>query len=219
MHVIGDSHVMGFEALETYFPRYKISMCCVQGATASGLQNPHSTTLAGPIINEYVEKNVKPKDAVLVHLGEVDCGFLMWVRAERNGISIEDQTELTLSNYFSLLSKIGEITTDVFVLSIVPQTIKDGSFIENVANLRGHISATQKERTALSIQMNRRLHGFAGQHNLRFIDLDSELIDQVTGVVKDFYLNENAADHHLSAKKLIPLIASAIRKLRRPQTF
>ncbi len=215
LHVIGDSHVLGFEALENHLSRYRIKVCSVSGATASGLQNPHSKTLAGPIIYEYVTSNVKHEDAVLLHLGEVDCGFLMWVRAEKNLISIEEQTELTLKNYCDLINAIASITKDVFILSILPQTIADGSKIENVANLRGHIKATQKQRTELSMLMNKRLEVFAEQKGVNFIDMDVDLIDEHTGIVKRSYLNEKVEDHHLSVTKLIPLLAKKFKKTLR----
>ena len=149
----------------------------------------------------------------MVHLGEVDVGFLMWVRSERNGISIEEQMESTLANYFDLLDKILKITSALAIISIIPQTIKDGSKIENVANLRGQIKATQLERTKLSFKMNARLKEFAKLRKIVFLDLDSELVDASTGIVKDKFLNSNPQDHHLNSSMLVELVAKHYTKV------
>jgi len=214
LHLIGDSHVEPLVDLNKWMRRVEISMCRVPGATASGLQNPHSKTLAGPIFHEYIRQKIQPGDNVLIHLGEVDCGFLMWVRAEREQISIEAQTEHTLNNYFDLLGQIAAKTPNIYVLSILPQTIRDGVKIGNVANLRGHINATQLERTLLSRKMNSRLKNYCRENGMVFIDLDPVLISSETGVVNEYYLNKDPDNHHLDGEKLTALVLTWLRKYK-----
>jgi hypothetical protein len=44
-----------------------------------------------------------------------------------------------------------------------------------------------------------------------FIDLDNDLIDHKTNIVKGYYLNENPLNHHLSQDKLLNLLMNRIK--------
>ena len=50
---------------------------------------------------------------------------------------------------------------------------------------------------------------------MNFIDMDVDLIDEHTGIVKRSYLNEKVEDHHLSVTKLLPLLAKKFKKTLR----
>lgn len=213
LHIIGDSHVEPLTEIKYSLNKVEVSLCCVQGATASGLKNPHSQTMAGPIFSEYINTKIEKNDWVLIHLGEVDCGFLIWVKMDREGIEMEEQINYTLENYFQLLKQIQQKTKNIVVLSIVPQTIKDGVKIGNVANLRGQIKATQLERTKLGQQMNLRLKEFCKFNKMYFLSLDEELIDSTTGIIRDKYLNNNPENHHLNEDKHLQLLSKLLKNI------
>lgn len=213
LHLMGDSHIGDLKGIQCRSKKIDVQMCCVQGATASGLMNPHSKTLAGPVFYNFIDNNIGNKDWVVIHLGEVDCGFLIWVRAEREKISVSEQLEFTLNNYFLLLEKIMQKTSHVIVLSVIPPTIKDGTKFGNVANLRGQINANQKERALLTKQMNLRLKEFCNSKQIFFINLDENLIDNKTGLVHEHYLNENKDNHHLNGEKLRKVVSIHLEKV------
>lgn len=210
LHCIGDSHIQNFEYLarEYLLPRTDLRFCVVQGATNMGLANPHSQTQAMPIFMEYLNK-VAPADHVVFCLGEVDCGFVIWYRADKHGTSVQEQFELSLANYFGLidayLKKLQP--ANVIVCSTPLPTIPDHQLVKGeVANKRLSISATQKERTELTIEYNGRLNDFCRKRGIHYLDLQQEMLDSQTGVVSGDFLNSNPLDHHYEPVKLAHLI-------------
>lgn len=82
--------------------------CIVPGATAVGLRNPNSITDALNIFRCVVEKSSK-SSYVLIHLGEVDCGFVIWWRAKRYGESIQKQVKESLIVYQDFIRELSSI--------------------------------------------------------------------------------------------------------------
>jgi hypothetical protein len=93
-----------------------------------GLANPHAQTKAMPIFMEYLNK-VAPSDHVVFCLGEVDCGFVIWYRAAKYGVPVQQQFELSLKNYYGLIDAYLEIlpSPNVIVCSTPWPTIPDPS--------------------------------------------------------------------------------------------
>jgi len=210
LHCIGDSHIQNFEFLskEYLLPRTDMRFCVVQGATNMGLANPHSQTQAMPIFMDYLNK-VVPEDRVVFCLGEVDCGFVIWYRAEKRETSVQEQFELSLANYFALIEAyLKRISPgNVIVCSVPLPTIPDHQLVKGeVANKRLTISATQKQRTDLTVEYNDRLSEFCCRRGIHYLDLQKETLDGHTGVVSADFLNENSLDHHLEPVKLAHLI-------------
>lgn len=87
-HIVGDSHLRGIRrAAERGLIKRGCVFTQVPGATAVGLRNPNSTTNALETFRAALlpRRNVIP----VIHLGEVDCGFVIWYRAEKYGESLE----------------------------------------------------------------------------------------------------------------------------------
>jgi hypothetical protein len=210
LHCIGDSHIQNFKFLseEYLLPRTDMRFCVVQGATNMGLANPHSKTQAMPIFMDYL-REIAPEDCVVFCLGEVDCGFVIWYRADKHGTPVHEQFELSLSNYIELIEAYTNSIppSNVIVSSVPLPTIPDHQLVKGeVANKRLAISATQKQRTDLTIEYNDRLCEFCGRCGIRFMNLQQETLDQQTGMVSIEFLNENSLDHHLEAVKLAQLL-------------
>jgi len=210
LHCIGDSHIQNFKYLSSEYllPQTDMRFCVVQGATNMGLANPHSETQAMPIFMDYLNK-VAPDDRVVFCLGEVDCGFVIWYRADKRETSVQEQFELSLTNYIELIeASLKKIPpANVIVCSVPLPTIPDHQLVKGeVANKRLVISATQKQRTDLTIEYNERLSEFCWQRGSHYMNLQQETLDQQTGVVARNFLNENPLDHHLEPAKLAHLI-------------
>jgi tetratricopeptide (TPR) repeat protein len=146
--VLGDSHTETFKcnALQKCFPKYYFNVVAVGGATVSGLQNPNSKTQALPIF----EKNIaefKP-NKIIIQLGEVDTGFVIWYRAEKYKVSVDEMLIKTIDSYTNLLSSL-KSKADVICIGTVLPTIKDGQDWGEIANARKEIKATQRERTSI----------------------------------------------------------------------
>jgi hypothetical protein len=217
LHCIGDSHVQNFEYLlrEYLLPRTDMHFCVVQGATNMGLANPHSQTQAMPIFMEYLKK-VTHGDHVVLCLGEVDCGFVIWYRADKHGTPVREQFDLSLTNYFGLIESYMNclVPDNVIVCSVPLPTIPDHQLVKGeVANKRLTITATQKERTALTIEYNSRLKDYCKMHGAHYLDLQQETLDSQTGVVSGEFLNSNPLDHHFEPVKMAHLITSKLNEI------
>lgn len=217
IHFIGDSHVEVFWYMEFspfYFWKIIPKIKIVHGATASGLSNPNSKTKAVVNFKYYIRKEVKKNDYVLFQLGEVDCGFTIWFRSIKYNISIEKQTDLAINNYTSLINETKKFTKNKIVIcSAVLPTIKDGSYIGEVANLRKEVSASLVERTLLTKKFNARMKLFAKKNGFYFFDLDEYLFNKKTQTIHKIFLNEDPKNHHLNSKELSKILNKELNKL------
>lgn len=215
LHCIGDSHVQSFEYLSRgyWLPQTDMRFCVVQGATNMGLANPHSQTQAMPVFIGYLQ-TVAPDEHISFCLGEVDCGFVIWYRANKHGTPVREQFELSLKNYTALIETgLGKVPPANMIICSVPlPTIPDHQLVRGeVANKRLVITATQKERTDLTIEYNGRLEAWCGSRGLHYLDLQRDTLDKRTGLVSNEFLSHNPLDHHLEPGKLSHLIVRQLR--------
>lgn len=104
---LGDSHVRYFRAAANFglLSPYEVSGLEVGGATAVGMRNPNAKTNALARFRDWVRD--KPRDGILViHLGEVDCGFVIWYRALKYNESIENQVSESINAYFEFVDEL-----------------------------------------------------------------------------------------------------------------
>ncbi|MGQ1787116.1 hypothetical protein [Saccharicrinis sp. GN24d3] len=214
IHILSDSHGEAFKYIDWGNFNITPSYCIVQGATASGLANPNSKTKALPIFTNYLKTRVKKNDTIIFQLGEIDCGFTIWLRAEKKGLNINKQLEETLKNYTRLLKFASYKTQNkVIVTSAIPPTIEDDQDFGEIANLRKEVKANLVERTNLTKSFNLKINEICIQESFTFIDLDRTLIDTDKLVVKQEYKNNNHLDHHLEPTKLAQLLESELSKI------
>ena len=94
--VLGDSHSKVFTFCNTN--KFKFNVKAVGGATAQGCVNPNSKSNALEIYKQHIKKSNK-YDKIIIMLGEVDCGYLVWVRSKRYNISVESQIDLCITPF------------------------------------------------------------------------------------------------------------------------
>ena len=212
---IGDSHTSVFDYINynVWFSGFFFKTKIVHGATASGIQNPNSTTQARIQFDEFIDSISMKNNFLIIQLGEVDCGFVIWYRAQKLNISVEKQLDETVTNYQKFVLTIKEKVKNCIVMSAVLPTIQDGQDFGEVANKRKEVRATLKERTKLTRSFNQMMKDFCKKNNISFLDLDHHLIDMETGMVKKIFLNEDPLDHHLSEKIFAPLIVKELKNL------
>ena len=123
---------------------------------------------------------------MLVQLGEVDCGFVIWHRAQRHGIGIDEQLEQTLDNYEQILTFTRDLGfASVMVMAVPLPTITDyPSMWAEIANLRKEVTASQHERTDLTIRFNEHLRERCARLGLVFVDSAGDQLDPGTQLVK-----------------------------------
>ena len=210
----GDSHTDIFNYCRKKTNDYIFDICIVGGATAQGAVNPNSKTDA---LNIFLRK-IKNTDAdkILIMLGEVDCGFVIWVRSKRYNISVDDQINCSINNLFTFINNI--IATkkytnkDIIVCGSVLPTIKDSTNKRILNGARCEVDISQFERSKKTLEYNNLLKKKCDTYGYNYIEItDSTIGDD--GIVKNEFLNINPADHHLDNEKTYKLWLSELKNI------
>lgn len=212
---IGDSHASVFDYINynSWFSGYYFRTLIIHGATASGIQNPNSTTKARIQFDNFIDSIKNKNNFLVIQLGEVDCGFVIWYRAEKLNISAEYQLQETIFNYQKFILSCKNKIQNCIIMSAVLPTIQDNQNFGEIANLRKEVKASLVERTALTIKFNKLMEQFCVKNNILFLNIESQILDKNTKTVKKEFLNENPLDHHLSNKRFGTIILSELNKL------
>jgi hypothetical protein len=212
--VIGDSHTGVFRgaAIRAHFPLTAFKVVSVVGATASGLQNPNSKTQALPTFMDCIERTPEAQKVIIL-LGEVDAGFVIWYRAQKYGTSVEEMLEKALFSYQEFLLKFSDQRQLICMSAPLP-TIKDGQAWGKVANLRKAVKATQEARTQLTLKFNQRMKAFCQEHEIEYLDFDQASLG-ADGIVEHRLLNKHPTDHHYDYDAYRKMILPALKKCLR----
>nr|WP_321410883.1 hypothetical protein [uncultured Carboxylicivirga sp.] len=207
-YVFGDSHTEVFDFLNKRksFPLKRYNVTLVGGATAQGMRNPNSKTNALKIFKEKISK-LPIESKLIFQLGEVDTGFVIWYRAQKYNESVSSQLYESIDHYINFINNlITKGFRKIILVSAPLPTIKDNQDWGEIANLRKEISATQIDRTKLTIQYNLLLEKCCKEIGIRFINLDNHLLNPDTGIIKDKFLNKDKLNHHLDIKEYSALL-------------
>lgn len=207
---IGDSHVTVLS--KVHVPGVRFQVRRVVGATASGLLNEKSATRTRRKLLQRLGE-ARRWQSIVIQLGEVDCGYLIWRRAERYGLDIEEQLELSLATYSTFLTEVlGRNFREVIVLSAPLPTIGDArsEWEGSVASARKDITATQAERTALTLRFNDRLKARCESLGVTFVDVTTGQLDPATGLIDTRFVRMTNRNHHLADAPYGALIASEL---------
>lgn len=212
--VLGDSHAAVFDHwwFRLSFPTKAFETCIVGGATASGLENPNSRTQAGALFDEALNKRRYDK-RIIVLLGEVDTGFVIWYRAEKYHASVSEMLTQAVTNYTRLLTKIKQYGSPIVISTPLP-TIQDNTTWGEVANLRRKIHATQLERTILTLQFNQAVKQFCNDNGISFVSLDAESLGR-DGLVNPQLKNRDPCNHHYDSFRYARLLSRKLGPLLR----
>lgn len=207
--VLGDSHSQVFKYCNRKQQKIHFNVIFVPGATAQGAVNPTSKTNALNIFKQKLN-DIKQNDFqyVIINLGEVDCGYLIWYRIDKYNISIGDQLKTTTNNLFhfiktEVLSKF-EASKIIVNGSILP-TIKDNTNKNILNGQRGSVKASQSDRTLLTIRYNNILKKYSLENGYNYMDITHHILNTNTNTVKTIYLNKKKYEHHLDIENTYPL--------------
>ncbi|MFL7053368.1 hypothetical protein BCS65_19980 [Vibrio cyclitrophicus] len=208
--VLGDSHSAVFNEplFLKEFHEYVFNVVNVGGATVSGLANPNSKTQAMPTYDLALRKYKGNK--VIVLIGEVDVGFIIWYRAKKYGSSIESTFEQVVEKYKTFLLDIQGRGLDILVIPAPLPTIADNTEMGDVANARKSIGVSQLKRTELTLEFNHVMNNFCSKNNIHNLDYDDEFLDFKTGLVNKKFLNSDPLDHHYNPRIFSRIIAEHI---------
>jgi len=214
---LGDSHgaVFRHPLFSARFPDVSWESVVVPGATASGLENPNdSRTQAYPTFRRALDAT--PARRVIVTLGEVDTGFVIWYRAAKYRESVFAMLDRAVAAYTGFLTAVSA-DFDVLCVSAALPTIPDDVSWGDVANQRREVRASQRARTALTLEFNRRVRDAALTRGVSCLLLDAASLGP-DGLVRSDLLNPDPRDHHYAPERYAALIAESIEPfLRRPE--
>jgi hypothetical protein len=186
----------------------------LSGATASGILNPESKTQSYRTFSARLD-GARTWQDVLLHLGEVDCGFVIWHKAARDRLSIDEQLMRTLDSYCEFIRQV--VARDlghVIVMSAPLPTIANyrqdwGS----IAHLRSKIAASQAERTDLTREFNAELGRRSAGLGVWYADTTQQQLDPQTGLIRAEFVGTNERDHHLARRPYAAVIETALSRI------
>ena len=210
----GDSHTRVFDYCNRRQNEFVFDVCVVSGATAQGAVNPNSKTDALNIFEKKI--NSTRADKILIMLGEVDCGFVIWVRSKRYNISIDDQINISVNNLFTFVDNIIETKNytnkDIIICGSILPTIKDNTDKKFLSGVRSEVDVSQLERTKKTIEYNNLLKINCHKYGYNYIEIVNNILGK-DGIVRDEFLNSNSADHHLDNEKTYKLWLSKLKNM------
>lgn len=212
--VIGDSHGGVFEYCFDHglLAPHWLNCEIVPGATAYGLNNDASQTRAWEKFDRALRR-FDHFDVVAVVLGECDCSYALWRKAEACGQPPATLIERSLLGLRRLHERIMDTDAGkkVILVGAPLPTVDDASAAcqENV--LRREIGATLRERTELVLNFNVALQKLAKEIGVVYFDLSDRLLDPATGLVDRNYCAA-PEDHHLSHPASAALWAESLLK-------
>lgn len=210
----GDSHTRIFNYCNSRQKEFVFDVCIVNGATAQGAVNPNSKTNALNIFGKKI--NSTRADKILIMLGEVDCGFVIWVRSKRYNISIDEQINISINNLFTFVNNIiatkNYTNKDIIICGSILPTIKDNTDKKFLSGVRSQVDVSQLERTKKTIEYNNLLKINCHKYGYNYIEIINDILGK-DGVVRDKFLNSNSADHHLDNEKTYKLWLSKLKNI------
>jgi len=207
--VIGDSHARIFNNYRFLFllPRVHFHVAAKGGATASGLATPASKTQAYQLFRKALDE--VPRDRVVVQLGEVDTGYVIWYRARKHQASVEEMFGRAVKTYSDFLLEVAA-TGRALVVSAPLPTIADDNDWGIVADLRKEVTVPQRQRTDLTLAFNREMEAFCRGHGIDYLNLDADCLGP-DGIVRADLMNPNPLDHHYHKGRYVRLVARRLR--------
>ena len=206
--VLGDSHSATFTGWR--LPGWWFDVTTVGGATASGIRNPNSVTEALPTFRRRLRR-ARGWQPILVMLGEVDCGYIIWRRARTDGVSVSDSLEQTVRRYEDFLRVEVAPCGPVMVMSAPLPTLPDDfSTWGEVARRRADVQVSQRDRTELTLRFNERLAAICDRAGWTFVEATRAQLDPVSGLVRSELVRHGTGDHHLVTPLYRALVARAL---------
>jgi hypothetical protein len=143
-----------------------------------------------------------------VMLGEVDTGFVIWYRAQKYQESVAAMMNQAIASYSGFLAEL-KMRFEVVCISTPLPTIQDDNDWGDIANARREVTASQTDRTGLTLEFNRTMQRFCAQNGIRYLMLDDLSLGE-HGIVKADLLNNNRSDHHYDPDQYSRLLVEGL---------
>jgi len=195
-NVIGDSHALVFEYSERQDMIFNVKW--VGGATARGSINPNNSTNSLNTFKQFIDQNTS--DKLIIMLGEVDCGYLIWYKHQKEGLDIHSQANEAISRLLEFISKYVlkyYEAKDIIILGSNPPTIEDNADPKFLAGARSEIKASLKERLSLTRYYNSVLKTKCIEHGYHYFDILEHVINEADCIIEK-WKHHDKHNHHLN---------------------
>jgi hypothetical protein len=207
--VLGDSHVRVFEHWWFLWalPRVRWHIVYVPGGTATGLPNPQSSTRARTKFDDALAE--ASYDLVVVNLGEVDTGYTIWARAQRDGSDPRVAMAQAVQRYTAFIEEVATKHRVVVVGAPLPTLPDDFVPGDEVATTRRSVVQGQTERTSLTLAFNESVAIACALLGVPHLDDRGETLGS-DGKVKSEWQRTDRADHHYVRMRYAQWLARAL---------
>lgn len=132
---------------------------------------------------------VPAKHPVIFMLGEAGLSYLVSNKAEKVGGVAVDMEEL-LEDQFSFLDAQRSVYGRLILVTVPLPTVNDHESVDTLASGQINMESPQQGKRALLMGFNRRLRKWAVTNKVYLLDLDAEINDPETGLLREEYSTE-----------------------------
>jgi hypothetical protein len=210
--VVGDSHCRYYRYLQSNIPlsNIEIQVLSIRGATASGMANPDSETRAMNFFQDSLN-NISPQDPILFSLGEVDCGFSIWIKAKNDPIKARDFADASIEKLVDFISQYISKGIPVFVGTVPLPTVVDwGDWDGPIDSFRRKVTASFEDRTELTKYYNAKLRELSKEKGFTFFDFEQELLCENSKFIDQKFVNQDIVEIHLNNHVIAPILREKI---------
>lgn len=209
--ILGDSHARVFNYVKD--ENFLCDVVVSPGATSRGINNPNSKTNTMNIFNKKL-KEYKNYNWCILMLGEVDCGFTIWVAVEKHQSSLLKEFKQSITAYNIFVKQLIKLfSTNIILVGANIPTILDNTEKKFLNGERASVVASYNDRLRLTKTYNQKLKQIAKKHHLHYIDITDIILNQSTNLVKDEFKKNDRYDHHLDDIKTSSIWKSKLQKI------
>ena len=150
---------------------------------------------------------------MLISLGEVDVGFLVFLRAQENSHDVRAYTDIALTRYQEFVRQevLARGARPIMISASMP-TVESYSAWNGLNGLRRKVGASRAERAAETTYWNDRCAEWCRSAGGVWLDL-TPATTYADGRVRQEYLNEDPENHHLRRDRYRTLVVGMLRDI------
>jgi hypothetical protein len=195
--VVGDSHTEVFGWINKVTNSSTFEVCMVAGATAAGLTSPNSKSQARNILLDKISEPLSQRhDYLVVMVGEIDCGCVVWFRVQQHGTTVEHELGRSIASVSAFLheaqQRFNKPADRIILASVVLPTIRDtinppppGWAVANQRWTSNCGKESLRARTRVTFEFNRLLEQLARERGHVFVDVTRSIVSETTGLLDD----------------------------------
>lgn len=212
--VFGDSHTKIFSYINEVAEFNVFRVVCVPGATALGAVRPDSKTNALSKFREVFRDKSLVISKLIIQLGEVDCGFLVWLLAQKRGGTSFKYLKRSINNLSFFVEEVLDCRSelkpsDINIISVPYSIGVDVQSRKFLHGLRSEVSITKIQIDEAIDFYNNGLKSICVKKGYRYIDA-TNIYCTYSKSIYPLCLPSSKYEHHLNFRYSWGLLLSAL---------